>query len=136
VLAIFVSVMKRFIVSLVLLIYFAVSSGFVVSLHYCMNKLASTAIGHADEGSCGDCGMEKSDSHCCWDDVKLVKLQTDHFASKAFFAVTSPAIVATPIIEFLQTPFFNFSPLPIGYTDSSPPFHEQDIFLYNRVFRI
>ena len=70
--------MKKLAASILLLIYFTVTTGFVVSVHYCMNKLDSIQLGDNSSEECGKCGMHVEDSGgCCKDDVKLVKMQAD-----------------------------------------------------------
>ena len=65
--------MRKALVISLAFIYFAVSSGVVVNMHYCMGKLAGMELGHSDiSDTCGKCGMER-DGDCCKDEVKLVK---------------------------------------------------------------
>lgn len=129
--------MKRLFTLVVLLVYFAVSSGVVVNMHYCMNKLDSTRIYvSSDDDACGRCGMHMEQNHCCWDDVKLVKLQTDHFATKLFVNDWTPALIVQPITGFLQSPFYNITRFANVQPDSGPPLPAEDTYLRNRVFRI
>jgi hypothetical protein len=128
--------MKRLFTFVLLLIYFTVSSGVVVSMHYCMNKLDSTRLWTSSDDECGRCGMHKGENHCCWDDVTLVKLQTDHFASKLFVNDWAPAILVHPVVAFFQIPFYNFPHDAAVIPDSGPPLPTQDTYLQNCVFRI
>lgn len=127
--------MKKALAVLLLLVYFTVSTGFVVSLHYCMDRLDSAQIGERRSGTCGRCGMHKGHLKCCWDDVKMVKLQTTHVASKQIVADFSFPTALVLTTEFLVSPFYNYT-----QTDHSlahaPPWGEQDTYLRNCVFRI
>lgn len=75
--------MKRLAAYILLLIYFTVSTGFVVSVHYCMNKVDSIKLGDDSSEECGKCGMHLQESNgCCKDDVKMVKMQVDQAFAK------------------------------------------------------
>jgi hypothetical protein len=128
--------MKKLFASILLLVYFTVSTGFVVSIHYCMNKVDSVQLGNTSTNECGKCGMHIDDSGgCCKDDVKMVKMQVDH----SFAKMTVPDFslqVASPIFDdSYLIPSLNTSeekyPLAHG-----PPLSEQDIYLQNCVFRL
>src|ERR687890_814593 len=101
--------MKRFLASILLLIYFCVSTGFVVSMHYCMNKFDSVQVGAADSEKCGKCGMHTEDSDgCCRDEVKVVKLQQDSQLAKLLMPSFSMAPVQLTLSQHLVLPFQNF----------------------------
>jgi len=126
--------MKRILLLLVLLSYFLVSSGFTVSLHYCMDRLDSAEIGSTNEKKCSKCGMHK-DGGCCKDEVVMVKLQTNHLPSTVL--ISDFSMPALPAFEsyFLLAPLQNFDASIIS-PESSPPPDEGDVYLVNRVFRI
>jgi hypothetical protein len=133
---IFVWQMKRLLASILLVVYFTVSTGFVVSIHYCMDKLQSVQIGVTDSDECGKCGMkiEKNDG-CCKEDVKLIKIKGDQPVAKMPVADFPLILPHTTPNTFLLSLFHNFSPSdhPIAH---SPPLNEPDIYLQNRVFRL
>ena len=127
--------MKKLFTVLLLIIYFTVSTGFVVSMHYCMNELSSAKIGdHADD-YCDKCGME-TDGRCCWDEVKVVKLQFQHTIAKLIQAAFSVPVVPVNHTAFLLAPLNNFTPDTDNTIAHSPPLPEQDTYLKNCVFRI
>ena len=128
--------MKHFAASILLLVYFTVSTGFVVSVHYCMNKVDSIELGDSNRDECGKCGMHIEDSGgCCTDDVKMVKLQIDQAFAKILsvdFSFHSPVPVAVDIYSAsLQNSIQEDYPLAHG-----PPLSEQDTYLKNCVFRL
>ncbi len=126
--------MKKLLATITLLVYFTVSTGFVVSLHYCMDRLASAQLGEDKTERCSYCGMHK-DGNCCRDDVKMVKLQTIHLVSKAIAPdFDLPALVAA-VPQFLTTPFYNFTQTHRAVAHA-PPLSKQDTYLQIRVFRI
>ena len=125
--------MKQLLAAIVLLVYFCATTGFVISLHYCMDRFDSAEIGAKKNDRCGKCGMHKNG--CCWDDVKVVKLQTFHLASKIKAGNFSAPAIQILTTEFILYPFKNFN----SSKDSiahSPPLSDQDTYLQNRVFRI
>ena len=128
--------MKKLFASILLLVYFTASTGFVVSIRYCMNKVDSVELGDTSSDKCGKCGMHVEDSGgCCKDDVKMVKLQTD----QAFAKITAP-----DFSFYLLPQTFSESTLFTRYhtteerhpLDHGPPISEQDTYLQNRVFRL
>ena len=126
--------MKKTLAAILLLVYFTVSTGFVVSLHYCMDRLTSAEIGNSKSDKCDYCGMHK-DGHCCRDDVKIVKLQTTHLASQITVPFFSLSFVSVATTEFIVSPFYNFTKTNHAIAHS-PPLSEQDTYLQNCVFRI
>lgn len=128
--------MKKFAASILLLIYFTVTTGFVVSVHYCMGKLQSVELGYCGKTECGKCGMVlKQSKGCCKDDVTVVKVKADHNLVKT------------------TSPDFSLSSLPLQHNDAfalasvlasqherpvanGPPLGKQDTYLLNRVFRL
>jgi hypothetical protein len=126
--------MKKVLVAILLLVYFTVSTGFVVSLHYCMDRLACAQIGDNHSNKCPYCGMQK-DGKCCRDDVKIVKLETTHLASNAISTNFSLHLIAVTTPEFFTAAFYNFS-TPNRAIAHSPPLGRQDTYIQNCVFRI
>src|SRR5689334_13898376 len=82
---------KKLIVAIAVLVYFVINTGFVVSVHYCMNKFQSSQIGADDHKKCGSCGMPKQGG-CCHDEVKVVKLASDHMVTQTVSASFSPLL--------------------------------------------
>ena len=119
-----------------LLLYFAVTTGFTVSVHYCMNKQVAVELGYSVTKDCGKCGMsiEKSDG-CCKNDVHVVKMQTDHNAAKFISPDFSLAILPVSFEEGLASSLFSslHESYPLAH---GPPLSEQDTYLLNCVFRV
>lgn len=73
--------MKRFLTSLLAVLYLSLASGVTVHAHYCMGKLIGTSLAHAGvedsgEHTCGLCGMTKGadDGGCCHDEEASFKV--------------------------------------------------------------
>ena len=129
--------MKRALASILLLIYFSVSTGFVVNMHYCMNKFDSVEIGAADSEKCGKCGMHTEDSDgCCRDEVKVVKLQQDEQLAKLLMPSLTLALVEMPLSQHLALPFQNFIQAQLLDHPDPPLRSGQPVYLSNCVFRI
>lgn len=133
-------VVKKIAVTILAVIYFAVGSGVIVNIHYCMNRFASADLGFtASQKECGKCGMHKDKSHgCCHDEVKLVKIEDDQIKSlQLAFDFTSVKAVTTIPSLFIATSFYNDNEEGSYHTDHSPPLiNQQDTYLQNNVFRI
>ena len=128
--------MKKGLATILLLVYFAFSSGVVINLHYCMDKLDSSRFGAAKSDICQKCGMHKDDANgCCHDEVKLIKIQDDQKAAGVNFTFYAPqtciehnSIFALNILRDNEKEFY--------FTNHSPPLSKQDTYLQNCVFRI
>ncbi len=132
--------MKKFAVIIVAILYFAVSSGVIVNMHYCMNRFASADVGYAtSQKDCGTCGMHKEKSHgCCHDEVKLVKIDDDQNKGSQFVVdwTTVKAPVAVPS-QFIAASFIQTGEPATNLPGDSPPLlHGQDTYLQLCVFRI
>lgn len=106
--------MKKFLVTILALVYLTASVGATVNMHYCMDKLVAWGLGQEKPGkkSCPYCGMAKTsqDKHCgkeskgcCKDEQKIVKLENDQKISDASF-------------QFSQVPFESISPVFSDYS--------------------
>jgi hypothetical protein len=131
--------MKKVSVIVVAVLYFAVSSGMIVNLHYCMNRFASADFSLVSgKSQCDKCGMHKTNSHgCCHDEVKLVKLQDDqNKASLVSFDFNSFQSIAITPSQFIITSFYNADEINHHQEHSPPLLSKQDTHLQNCVFRI
>jgi hypothetical protein len=129
--------MKRALASILLLIYFCVSTGFVVSMHYCMNKFESVKVGTASSEKCGKCGMYAKDKDgCCRDEVKVVKLQQDQQVAKLLMPSFALAPAELPLSQHLTLPFQNFVQTQVLKHPDPPLRSGPPVYLSNSVFRI
>ena len=130
--------MKRFLVTILALVYLTVSSGATVNLHYCMGKLMSWDLSHKSEGKCGSCGMEKAGHKgCCHDEHKQLKVEKDQKASESafkFLITSSDAVV----VSFTDLPIVYPSSIVLDNpTANAPPrLGAVPIFVLNCNFRI
>lgn len=78
--------MKKFLVTILALVYLTVSSGATVHLHYCMGKLIAWGLSDKKDGKCGTCGMMKAGhTGCCKDELKQIKIEKHQKAVESAF---------------------------------------------------
>ena len=128
---------KKLLLSIAVCSYLIVSTGIVVNFHYCMNRLASTQLYGAKAKICGKCGMDiHLGKGCCRDEVKVVKLQTDHNKAQVTHEMAMPAVPVAVLSSFITIDFVN-NDRNCHFLNHSPPLlTEQDTYLQNCVFRI
>jgi hypothetical protein len=99
--------MKKFLFSILAIIYIVASTGATMHMHYCMGRLADTGFFEQEGGHCALCGMEKTadeDNGCCNDKEETVKISIDQKSS------------ATTLFHFEQP----FSTLEAAFTGFRP----------------
>ncbi|MES2005784.1 MAG: hypothetical protein V4450_14795 [Bacteroidota bacterium] len=128
--------MKRSLIAILAILYFTISSGVVVNIHYCMGKMSSVKLQSYSGNGCTICGKKTAPGKCCKTESKLIKLEDAQKASYADYVLQTPVTVVTNDLNLLQTPFYNAADrvLPAGH--SPPLLSQQDTYLRNCVFRI
>ncbi len=126
--------MKKLITISLAVLYLAISSGVVVNLHYCMGELADIALGHSQSDKCNGCGM--ANEGCCYDDVKVIKLQD---SQQLFTAQVDIAKVEALLL--VHQPSFNLhmtgQKSSLSQNNHSPPvIGDISLSILNCVFRI
>lgn len=126
--------MKRILTLIVAIIYFTVSSGMVVSVHYCMGKITNTKMQNATKKSCC-CKKKQTDNSCCKTEHKLIKLEDNHKAAYANYSFAAP-------VFYLNNSFIIndvtacMASCKTAFNNHSPPIPSQSVYLLNCVFRI
>jgi hypothetical protein len=104
-------------------IYGVTTVGATVRVHFCMDKFIGWDLFQTENKSCSKCGMKESATKkgCCKDEIKQLKINTDHQKSSAanFINVFHAPIINTvpSLFEFTKVVFdensnsINFSPL-------------------------
>lgn len=128
--------MKKLLLFLTLFVYVVVSTGFAVSIHYCMDNVDSIQLGEVSRDHCSVCGMPLQFSKgCCKDEVKVVKLQVDQTLAKI-----STVNFSLPAVVSSSTPF-RLASFSSGHEREEPvahgpPLNKQETYLQNCVFRL
>jgi|SRR5687767_10612713 len=130
--------MKKTVAVISLACYLLVTTGVVINYHYCMKQLASTQVFGSAKTFCGKCGMHtKKSNGCCRDEVKVMKLQTDHnsFSAEAF---SIPAMEISNVLpsQFIEALTYNINEQRHFHNHSPPLLSAQDTYLQINVFRI
>ena len=129
--------MKKVLASISVLIYFAMTCGVIVNLHYCMGRVQSVEFYGTEKKVCDVCGMSLDNTHgCCKEEVKILKLQDDQNKSHATYSIKGIEVVATIPSDFIVASI-NKVESSSQFNDHSPPLlTKQDTYLQNCVFRI
>lgn len=93
--------MKKIVVLILSIIYFTVSTGFVVNVHYCMGKISTVKFEEPKQKCC----CKKKHKACCKTEQQLVKLSSNSKLTDAWIAAN------TSFSEILTPPYF-FVPKP------------------------
>lgn len=133
--------MKRFLLLILSVCYLTASSGAVVHLHYCMDKLIGWGFweknGKTDK--CDKCGMSKSSKKksCCKDENKFVKIEKDQKTTEASYKLTQPVIAAVAVNLIFNTLVYFLSSVTVHPGSNAPPLSAlADTYLLNCNFRI
>ncbi len=99
--------MKKFITSIVAVIYLFTSTGAVMHFHYCMGKLTEWGFGSKESKVCPGCGMSKKDTDekgCCKDENKYLKNASDQKIAEFAFTHLQAMAALLPVSynEFAQ----------------------------------
>lgn len=130
--------MKRILTSIIAIIYFFISSGMVMSIHYCMGKISSVDLSHNSTETC-ICGMslkETSNKGCCKTEITMLKLEDNHKAAYAFYDIQAPVAVVPAAVSLLHDIDLMHSAKVNADIHGPPLLSEQDTYLLNCVFRI
>ena len=132
--------MKKFIVSILAVLYLSSSIGATVHLHYCMDKLIGWNLEHSKIDRCSICGMGKIKKQktkgCCKDEYKQFKLQNDQKAATSYQSIQLSSVAI--LTNFFITPSVNLPSVAEENPLSHAPPGSEGIPLYirNKVFRI
>ena len=126
--------MKKILIAILALVYLTVSSGFAMTIHYCMGKVSSVDLMH-NTNKCGKCGM-KTSAGCCKEEFKIFKLNDSHKLISNDINIFAPvAIVDNSNSNFGSN--FSSSEIISDYNNHSPPIAQGiSLCILNSVFRI
>lgn len=129
--------MKKVLASISVLVYFIMTCGIIVNLHYCMGRVQSVEFYGSEKKVCDLCGMSLKNTHgCCKEEVKILKIQDDQNKVQASYTINNIDVVATIPSDFIVASTYNAERAPHSYNHSPPLLTKQDTYLQNCVFRI
>lgn len=132
--------MKKFIISLLTLLYISTSTGATIHMHYCMGELAGWGLGHTESKTCSKCGMENAETKengCCNDEHTFLKNNTDQKVTESTFreiqlVTTALPAFFIPILSFDYTRVTKTNPI-----SHIPPLdHVVPIYIFDCIYRI
>lgn len=129
--------MKKFLVTILALVYISTSTGAVLHMHYCMGKMVDWGFGHNDSKKCSKCGMVEKSNGCCKDEHKFLKNDTDQKTTGVGFQLIQLLAVSLPV-AFIEISTTGFPSL----TEENPISHAPPrsggvaVYILNRTFLI
>ena len=100
--------MKKILASISMLVYFAMTCGVIVNLHYCMGRVQSFEFYGIEKKVCDVCGMSLKNTHgCCKEEMKILKIQDDQNKAQASYTIKSIEVPATIPSDFIVTSIYN-----------------------------
>jgi len=131
--------MKRFLVSIVAVLYLLAGSGLMLHQHYCMGELVDQKLGYLHESedhACEHCGMrQKKGNGCCESKTSIVKKVHDEQVNDIpewYKLVFAPAILPEPVSFVLRDITWNDRVSIIPEAFQKPPPDNLPLFLQHR----
>ena len=130
--------MARVILTISTFIYLVFSSGWVLDVHYCMNKISSVHLFETKPEQCSKCGMDAKESEgCCHDEQQVVKLVQDQRTPETFtYTITAPASFEAAVDFATYTTLWKSEQQVVLVAYDPPEYPSQELYLLNRVFRL
>jgi hypothetical protein len=139
--------MKKFLASILAIIYLSTSMGATVHMHYCMGKLIGWSLVDHSGKDCSFCGMENKPAPegctvamkgCCRDEHHLIKSREDQKGGGllSFELVKVPVTLAEVPYASWMSPFVISSVLARPVANAPPEADNVPVFLRNCNFRI
>lgn len=99
--------MKKLLVLILTITYFASTSGATVYMHFCMGKMVEWNMAGQEKEKCPRCGMDKSNKakDCCNDEYKQYKVTADQNITESVFHSMQVVALTSSFIEIPATAF-------------------------------
>ncbi|MCU7551839.1 hypothetical protein OCK74_22155 [Chitinophagaceae bacterium LB-8] len=130
--------MKKFLVTILAILYFVASTGATVHIHYCMGEMVSWKLWHKvdPKKKCSKCGMTNKKG-CCEDKHQSLKIEKDQVAPIPKFEYTDLQIhVAAPTYSDSPSAVIPSFAITNPNAHAPPRTGKVAAFIRNRVFRI
>ena len=130
--------MRKFIATILAILYLLTSTGATIHVHYCMGKLKSIGFWHSNskKDACPTCVMANKKG-CCEDNHQIVKIDEQYDVPRSTIAFYK---------YFLQIPYYNSinfhleivpsSGITYRSTNSPPGINTISLYIVNCVYRI
>lgn len=128
--------MKKYIIILFSLFYFAVASGITMNFHYCGGKLKHVSLFEKDHET-GCCGSKKKSKGCCNDKTSYVKIKDNYKPNDLVKAPLNfkQIVINEEILLFTSLPKLIDSYNVLNY-HAPPVFYDNPLYLKYRVLLI
>ena len=127
--------MKKVILFILSIVYFASSVGATVHLHYCMDQFVNWSLADKEGDSCDKCGMKK-DGNCCKDEQKFIKNTVDQKTSESAIQLMQIVASGLPVVFVDDAERYTSSLIEISPINAPPLFSDVGLNILNCVFRI
>jgi hypothetical protein len=128
---------KKFLVTILALLYLASVTGANIHLHYCMGELVSWKINEKHSPSkCSKCGMT-SKKGCCQDKQKFVKAEKDQkLVEVTLTQLKAPVTILDHTYYGYTNTYSHLIIKAFPYSHAPPDKHNVPVYISNCVFRI
>lgn len=131
--------MKKFLLGILTIFYFGISTGATLQVHYCMGKVVDFDLVNKNADHCHKCGMKKTNctKGCCHDEQKVIKITSDQNSTDAAYQVVHLTSVAI-LKHYEELPAIRVSSLTESNSVSNALFRDSQpaVYIRNCVFRI
>jgi hypothetical protein len=131
--------MLRPLVAVLTVVYFAVSSGVVMNVHYCMGKRQQAemdVLAAKKSCKCGKPEKKGQKKSCCKTESMFIKLDDVQKASYAQYTIQAPVADAIAQSNIFPLIAYRSTDRVVAVSHSPPLLSAQDTYLLNCVFRI
>ncbi|MDQ2753349.1 MAG: hypothetical protein M3R72_10045 [Bacteroidota bacterium] len=129
--------MKKFIATILSVLYLIASSGATFSSHYCMGKYIGWDVSAPAKNKCSNCGMTKENrTGCCNDKHQTLQLQKDQLATNVIAVPGNTIIYLNTHYPSLTQSFFTAGIKGVQTAHSPPGFIPIFFMILYCVFRI
>jgi len=131
--------MKKILIAIASFLYLGTSTGAMVHLHYCMDKLADWGLGYSQSKICGGCGMDEDDNRdgCCKDEHTFIKNDKDQ--KPAEYSYQLPRVTGVSLLPgYIEPPLLHITIVTEeNPTCNAPPRQSRlAVYLFNRILLI
>lgn len=125
--------MKKFLVTILAVIYLATTTGATLHMHYCMGKIFSVDMVKKD--GCSKCGMQTNEG-CCKDEFKVIKVNDNHQLTANEIHFAPSFAVLTNQYNITEPVFFDAATSSSTHNNSPPNSSGTSLCILNCVFRL
>lgn len=127
--------MKKFLITILAILYLATSTGAAFYTHYCMGKVYSFDVVKSGGDGCSKCGMEANDG-CCKDELKVFKIKDNNQLISSGITIAPSFAVVSNFYKIVQ-PVIPYVAGSLVTNNNSPPNSPgTSLCILNCVFRL